>query len=92
MASDRHFLVQPLALRTPIRKQVFAHNIGVASAGLAGTLPRSPRSSWRAATPEAPQDWPSGTDGVLVFAARARYHATLNRRLALSARIGERWC
>ena len=58
----------------------------------AGTLPRSPRSSWRAATPEAPQDWPSGTDSMLFFAARARAHATLNRRLALSARIGERWC
>ena len=26
VASDRHFLVQPLALRTHIRKQVFAHN------------------------------------------------------------------
>ena len=44
----------------------------------AGTLPRSPRSSWRAATPEAPQDWPSGTDTMLLFAARARVHATLS--------------
>ena len=107
MASDRQFLVQPLALRTPIRKQVFARNSArVASAGLtfkhfgeaaakvreAGTLPRSPRFIWRAATPEAPQDWPSGTDSMLFFAARAPDHATLNRRLALSARIGERWC
>ena len=100
MASDRQFLVQPLALRTPIRKQVFAHNQRgsrpLAShskdLGEAGTLPRSPRSSWRAATPEAPQDWPSGTDSMLFFAARARAHATLNRRLALSAHIGERWC
>jgi len=103
VASDRQFLVQPLALRTPITKQVFAHNHRRArplashskiSAKVreAGTLPRSPRSSWRAATPEAPQDWPSGTDTMLVFAARARAHATLNRRLALSARIGERWC
>ena len=103
MASDRQFLVQPLALRTPIRKQVFAHNQRAsrplashskisAKVREAGTLPRSPRSSWRAATPEAPQDWPSGTDSMLFFAARARAHATLNRRLALSARIGERWC
>ena len=103
MASDRQFLVQPLALRTPITKQVFAHNHRPAgplashskiSAKVreAGTLPRSPRSSWRAATPEAPQDWPSGTDSTLFFAARAPDHATLNRRLALSARIGERWC
>ena len=26
VATDRHFLVQPLALRTHIRKQVFAHS------------------------------------------------------------------
>ena len=58
----------------------------------AGTLPRSPRSNWRAAKPEAPILRPSSTDSMLVFAARARDHATLNRRLGLSARIGERWC
>ena len=58
----------------------------------AGTLPRSPRSNWRAAKLDAPILRPSGTDSMLVFAARARDHATLNRRLGLSARIGERWC
>ena len=53
----------------------------------AGTLPRSPRSNWRAAKPDAPILRPSGTDSMLVFAACARDHTTLNRRLELSARI-----
>ena len=57
----------------------------------AGTLPRSPRFIWRAGTPEAPLQWPSGTDTMLLFAALARDHAKLTRRLALNARIGERW-
>ena len=99
MASDRQFLVQPLARARSGGVTIAARRVrwphvqrGSAKVREAGTLPRSPRSSWRAATPEAPQDWPSGTDTMLVFAARARAHATLNRRLALSARIGERWC
>ena len=85
MASDRQFLVQPLALRTPITKQVFAHNHRRArplashskiSAKVreAGTLPRSPRFIWRETKPEAPRVRPSGTDTMLLFAARARAH------------------
>ena len=76
----------------------FAPERSVASAGLAfkraaeaGTLPRSPRFIWRAGTPEAPLQWPSGTDTMLLFAALARDHAKLTRRLALNARIAERW-
>ena len=82
MASDRQFLVQPLARArsggVPRRVRWPHVQRGSAKVREAGTLPRSPRSSWRAATPEAPQDWPSGTDTMLLFAARARVHATLS--------------
>ena len=82
MASDRQFLVQPLALRT---QAVASQSPRVASAGLslqsilakvreAGTLPRSPRFIWRETKPEAPRVRPSGTDTMLLFAARARAH------------------
>ena len=62
--------------------RVFAPERGVASAGAlafkraaeAGTLPRSPRSSWQETKPEAPRMRPSGTDTMLLFAARARAH------------------
>ena len=40
----------------------------------AGTLPRSPRFIWRETKPEAPRVRPSGTDTMLLFAARARAH------------------
>ena len=36
----------------------------------AGTLPRSPRFIWRAGTPEAPLQWPSGTDHAVMDAHR----------------------
>ena len=59
----------------------FAPERSVASAGLAfkraaeaGTLPRSPRFIWRETKPEAPRMRPSGTDTMLLFAARARVH------------------
>ena len=97
-------LVQPLALcaaskgsnreanHQPASRPLASHSNISAKVREAGTLPRSPRSNWRAAKPEAPILRPSSTDSMLVFAARARDHATLNRRLGLSARIGERWC
>ena len=78
MASDRQFLVQPLALRTPISKQVArplaSHSKISAKVREAGTLPRSPRFIWRETKPEAPRVRPSGTDTMLLFAARARAH------------------
>ena len=40
----------------------------------AGTPARSPRFIWRETKPEAPRVRPSGTDTVLLFAARARAH------------------
>ena len=76
----------------PASRPLASHSNISAKVREAGTLPRSPRSNWRAAKPEAPILRPSSTDSMLVFAARARDHATLNRRLGLSARIGERWC
>ena len=75
MASDRQFLVQPLAaLRS--RTRVRWPRIQSISAKVreAGTLPRSPRFIWRETKPEAPRVRPSGTDTVLLFAARARAH------------------
>ena len=71
-------MVQPLAL-------LFAHNhqscvrwprIQASSAKVreAGTLARSPRFIWRETKPEAPRVRPSGTDTMLLFAARARAH------------------
>jgi hypothetical protein len=71
--------------------QLASHSNISAKVREAGTLPRSPRFIWRAGTPEAPLQWPSGTDTMLLFAALARDHAKLTRRLALNARIGERW-
>ena len=91
MASDRHFLVQPLALRTHIRKQVFAHNQRAsrplashskisAKVREAGTPPRLPCFIWRETKPEAPRMRPSGTDTMLLFAARAASIVTFGAR------------
>ena len=77
------FLVQPLALRTPIIQA------GGASAGLTFKDLGEGARSGNAATVAtlqlasshaggASQDWPSGTDTMLLFAARARVHATLS--------------
>ena len=78
MASDRQFLVQPLALRTADnhRWRVRWPHIQRSSAKVreAGTPARSPRFIWRETKPEAPRVRPSGTDTMLLFAARARAH------------------
>ena len=81
MASDRQFLVQPLALRTqavasqsPESRPLASHSNISAKVREAGTLPRSPRFIWRETKPEAPRVRPSGTDTMLLFAARARAH------------------
>ena len=81
MASDRQFLVQPLALRTQAvasqsrrSRPLASHSNISAKVREAGTLPRSPRFIWRETKPEAPRVRPSGTDTVLLFAARARAH------------------
>ena len=103
MASDRQFLVQPLALRTPITKQVFAHNHRRAR----------PLASHSKHFGEGARSGNAGTVATLHLARnqaggakseafRHRHHAAFRRararsppalsRLALDARIGERWC
>ena len=42
----------------------------------AGTLPRSARIKWRAGTPDAPLQVPSGTESMLMNAALARVYAS----------------
>ncbi len=74
MASDRQFLVQPLADRTAEACPLASHSRSSAKVREAGTLPRSPRFIWRETKPEAPRVRPSGTDTMLLFAARARAH------------------
>ena len=75
MASDRQFLVQPLALRAlrTITRGA-SHSKISAKVREAGTPPRSPCFIWRETKPEAPRMRPSGTDTMLLFAARARAH------------------
>ena len=78
MASDRQFLVQPLALRTAhnhrVARPLASHSKISAKVREAGTPPRSPCFIWRETKPEAPRMRPSVTDTMLLFAARARAH------------------
>jgi hypothetical protein len=93
--TGRHFLASKRSNREAHHQResrpLASHSNISAKVREAGTLPRSPRFIWRAGTPEAPLQWPSGTETLLLFAALARDHAKLARRLALNARIGERW-
>ena len=63
---------------SPVRRlasrPLASHSNTSAKVREAGTLPRSPRFIWRETKPEAPRVRHSGTDTMLLFAARARAH------------------
>ena len=87
VATDRHFLVQPLALRTHIRKQVFAHNqrvCRVASAGLTFKDLGEGARSGNAATVATLQLASSHAGGASGLAFRHRHHAAFRRARARS--------
>ena len=60
----------------------------------AGKLPRCARIKWRAGTPDAPLQVPSGTESMLMNAGTPRSRAFMpaHQTLGVTALHEEKWC